>query len=261
MISSKKQYSLSNKIHLFLRKVTYFSKSILKTMNEAEHLTLTVVGVLVLFGFYLIQADYTLFRAYVREDGFIEWLTVFLLFFCSVLCLVRLIKLKKYRTARFLIFLTLAAFMFFFAAAEEISWGQRIFGIESSNFFLEHNSQNETNIHNLVYQKIKINKLVFSLMLGSAIGLYLVVLPVVYKRNLKIKNFIDSIAVPIPRNYQIVIFAFLAILINSIDVKDQWELLEMVAAFMFFAIFLNPVNKEIFIAGKKLKDLKDKFWE
>ena len=33
-------------------------------------------------------------------------------------------------------------------ALEEISWGQRIFGIESPEFFLGHNYQQETNIHN-----------------------------------------------------------------------------------------------------------------
>ncbi len=32
---------------------------------------------------------------------------------------------------------------------EEISWGQRIFGIESSEFFIQHSTQKETNIHNL----------------------------------------------------------------------------------------------------------------
>ena len=202
-------------------------------------------------GLYLMQTDYVLYRAYVRENGFVEWLTVFLLMFSSALFFFRLIKLKKNKDKRFLMFLTFAALIFFFAAAEEISWGQRIFGIESSDFFIKHNSQNETNIHNLVYQKIKINKLVFSLMLGSAIGLYLLVLPIVYKRNLKIKHFFDSIAVPIARNYQIIIFLFFAILINSFDDKEQWELLEMAASFLFFSIFLNPVNKDIFMVEKE----------
>lgn len=40
------------------------------------------------------------------------------------------------------------ALMFFVIAMEEISWGQRIFDVESSEFFLEHNMQNEINLHN-----------------------------------------------------------------------------------------------------------------
>jgi hypothetical protein len=35
-------------------------------------------------------------------------------------------------------------------AGEEISWGQRIFGIESPPFFASHNVQGETNLHNLL---------------------------------------------------------------------------------------------------------------
>ena len=39
--------------------------------------------------------------------------------------------------------------VFFVIGMEEISWFQRVLEIESNEFFLEHNVQNETNLHNL----------------------------------------------------------------------------------------------------------------
>jgi hypothetical protein len=42
--------------------------------------------------------------------------------------------------------LTVAAFL---AAMEEISWGQHVWGFASPDFFLRHNRQRETNLHNL----------------------------------------------------------------------------------------------------------------
>ncbi|MCZ7674723.1 MAG: hypothetical protein M5U35_00845 [Roseovarius sp.] len=42
------------------------------------------------------------------------------------------------------------AIVFFFGAGEEMSWGQRIFGWESGEYFQQHNFQGETNLHNLV---------------------------------------------------------------------------------------------------------------
>ncbi len=35
-------------------------------------------------------------------------------------------------------------------AGEEVSWGQRLFGIEPPSFFLRHNAQGEMNLHNLL---------------------------------------------------------------------------------------------------------------
>lgn len=43
----------------------------------------------------------------------------------------------------------LIAFVFLMIGLEEISYGQRIFDIQSNEFFLTHNLQGETNLHNL----------------------------------------------------------------------------------------------------------------
>jgi len=49
------------------------------------------------------------------------------------------------------LFLLLLAVAFFFAAGEEISWGQRLFGWETPASLARLNEQNETTIHNLAF--------------------------------------------------------------------------------------------------------------
>ena len=43
------------------------------------------------------------------------------------------------------------ALLYFFGGGEEISWGQRIFGIETPEALMETNTQEEINIHNLAF--------------------------------------------------------------------------------------------------------------
>ena len=75
------------------------------------------------------------------EDSLLEWATVILaliasiLFFCSG------------SIGSPFAFLLCIAWLIF--ALEEISWGQRIFDFESPQFFMTHNRQQETNLHNL----------------------------------------------------------------------------------------------------------------
>ena len=53
------------------------------------------------------------------------------------------------------------ALIFFMAAGEEVSWGQRIIGWESGEFFLQHNKQEETNLHNLMVGDVHLTKSLF----------------------------------------------------------------------------------------------------
>jgi hypothetical protein len=68
--------------------------------------------------------------------------------------------------------MVLMGLVFVFGAGEEISWGQRILNIESSEFFVKHNAQREINIHNLIVNGKKINKIIFGTSLGVCIGAY-----------------------------------------------------------------------------------------
>ena len=81
-----------------------------------------------------------------REDSILEWGTVVLALIASVFFFT-----SGVLGSRFAFILCIAWLIF---ALEEISWGQRIFGIESPEFFLRHNYQQETNIHNFFINRL-----------------------------------------------------------------------------------------------------------
>lgn len=85
----------------------------------------------------------------IREDGLIEWATA--LGFAVAGGFAALLASRLWRDRRVilsLLYAGLAAGMAF-AALEEISWGQRVFGIESPEYFVEHSTKEEINVHNL----------------------------------------------------------------------------------------------------------------
>ncbi|MBK8021614.1 MAG: hypothetical protein IPK19_09330 [Chloroflexi bacterium] len=86
-----------------------------------------------------------------REDSVIEWLTVIVFIvggFYAGLSAGRL--LRRRRWALGLVF-SGVALMAIFIAGEEISWGQRILGIETPEWMAEINWQGELNLHNTDY--------------------------------------------------------------------------------------------------------------
>ena len=107
--------------------------------------------------------------------------------------------------------------VFVFGAGEEISWGQRILNIESSEFFVKHNAQREINIHNLIVNGKKINKIIFGTSLGVCIGAYFLILPIVYTKIDGIKHLVNRFAIPIPRVFHIISYIILIILVSMVD--------------------------------------------
>lgn len=89
------------------------------------------------------------------EDQFFENVGAIGLFFTSVVFLYGFFKAKKkptvslfyYRLQMLLLFFF--ALLFFFGAGEEISWGQRIFNINTPETLAAINSQEELNVHNI----------------------------------------------------------------------------------------------------------------
>ncbi|MBX3013222.1 MAG: hypothetical protein KF832_17015 [Caldilineaceae bacterium] len=129
---------------------------------------LLVTGVVsALFG----KAAYLWFTG---EDGFAENLQQ--LFNALALAWAALIMHRYWRTGERLIaglYLLLCVGLIFLIG-EEISWGQRIFGWETQGVMAEINTQNETNIHNLVGAKTAFK---WIQLLVGAYGLLPLVLP------------------------------------------------------------------------------------
>ena len=85
-----------------------------------------------------------------RENSWYENGTVLLLLISVGVCLHASFRRSKYAiTKRDSLILLFVAFVLFIAALEEVSWGQMIFDFTPSQFILEHNVQEEFNLHNL----------------------------------------------------------------------------------------------------------------
>jgi hypothetical protein len=77
-----------------------------------------------------------------QEDRIVEWGTVWLFLAAGVIGIRNSIRQRR-------IFDGLVALFCFFIAGEEFSWGQRLLGFYSPEYFLANNFQQEVNIHNL----------------------------------------------------------------------------------------------------------------
>jgi len=201
---------------------------------------------MILTGMVLFVIDQSLFRAYVQEDGIIEWLTVAALVCGMIICLTRTIRLRNKKTLFFLSGTVFFALVFLFGAGEEISWGERIFNLGTLDFFQKYNAQKERNLHNLVVYGVKINKLVFSKILGIVAVIYTILLPYLYRKKRGIKKFVDSLAIPIPMVHHVLSILLVLILINLIPDSKIGELLEFGGSYIFVLIVLYPYNKDIF---------------
>lgn len=101
---------------------------------------------LIMVSFAVIAAQFpTLYIWLTYEDLFGEWCQ-FYLFAIALILSVRL-ALARSEFAVFFAFLALACL---YVCGEEISWGQRLFNLETPQFFQQHNLQQETNLHNFI---------------------------------------------------------------------------------------------------------------
>ena len=97
---------------------------------------------------YLRAADPIRYLVLIREDALVEWLTVVWLLLGG---LVLLATARRERSVRLRWVWLLGGAALLFGAGEEISWGQRILGLATPDFLLALNTQNELNVHNIIF--------------------------------------------------------------------------------------------------------------
>ncbi len=213
-----------------------------KLINPLEVSLYAILTIFIGYGIFLGQTNTEQFTFYIREDGLVEYLTAIFLFLASVVALYRIFEYRKLKKPLWILTASVLAFLFFFAAGEEISWGQRIFNIESSDFFLENNIQDETNFHNLLVGDTNLNILIFSKIMLLVMISYFVFSRILYAKTKIIRNLVNSFRVPLPQLRQIIVMLSLNLIIAAFYVKKISELHEITFAFIFFIIFLNPAK-------------------
>lgn len=209
-------------------------------LDLVEKAVLFVLTVTMLIATYWAFYAKEQFAAFVQEDSVAEYATAAFFGVMALLCLKRSwaylkAKMKLAAVTWFGLFL-----MTFFVFGEEISWGQRLFDIQSGEFFKEFNTQDETNLHNLKFNGVSLNRLIFSKIVTIAMGIYFLVLPFIVTRWSWLKGVFSKWQIPLPKNFHILAILFCTFVIMVIPVPKNWELWEMAFSFVFFLILYRP---------------------
>ena len=200
---------------------------------------LLLVMILGSFMYYLNPA---LYNTTIQEDALIENITALTLLAISMFLLFRLIRVGSSKNIEWIIFNIFLILILFFGFGEEISWGQRIFSIESNEYFSENNLQGETNIHNLKLFGLKINEVVFTYVLGLIFGFYIFISSYIFKKNQYFKKIVNRYGIPLPRMYHSIGFVIATLIITTIPHSRVWERWECFNVLLLFMIFLKPYN-------------------
>lgn len=139
----------------------------LKAAWVANILILATVGIAAA----LDKASSDLYYRFVQEDEILEWASFWAFAIAAVVAALSAVAQKR-STGRIPWFQAGVSLFCFAVAMEEISWGQRILGYRPPSYFLEHNFQQELNVHNVMdtsLRKLAIKVIMFG---------YGVVLPV-----------------------------------------------------------------------------------
>lgn len=212
-----------------------------KLITGTEIAVGTILFIFIAYGMYLGHfVGLDAFLDYVTEDGPVEWPTALFLFFTSLVCLYRVFQYRKMKRPLWLLTLGGLAVLFFFAAGEEISWGQRLLGIESGEFFLEHNKQAETNLHNLIVKGQNLNILIFSRLMFSVLIIYFAFSRLMVLKIPVIRKLVNNFRIPLPKNQHIIMMLVATLMVLLINLTKESELHELSFALVFFLILLNP---------------------
>ena len=242
-------YSIGHLIHTRCNHIRFG----LPPLKDGVEFALVVFAAsFVTFAIFLADSNPDNFRhVFTVEDGFIEWCTVLVLLWAMTVCARRVWILRHVRSPLFLGVTALLGLFCLFGAGEEISWGQRLLGLETPEYLREINSQGEIGLHNIVVEidgePVKINKLVFGTGLAIAMALYLFVVTPLYRTKPQISRLLHKIGAPMPRNYQMMGYLLVVATVELfVDSSKRGEMTELAGAIIFALNIAYPYNPWIF---------------
>lgn len=188
-----------------------------------------------------------------REDGPAEWATAIMAWLAGLLALYH--TLRTWQTTR-----TINWFALVFGVAclligfEEISWGQRLFGIETPTGIARYNTKDETNLHNMFPLLTGLKTRYISSVIVLIYGMTLPILSLAAQ----IRRAFDRYNVIVPGLSLVPLF-FVSGLLAFFDqpTGEEEELAEMlIAAGFFLTIVLHLIRVGVRPTG--LADVKDR---
>jgi len=193
-------------------------------------ISLGLFPILLIFFIVLYQHDYRAYLELLAEDGIVENIQFFFLLLTALLSLWTI----RRRFNIYHWFYPALALCCIFFALEEISWGQRIFDMDTSNWFMIMNEQNEINIHNVIQKRYNI---LTKYTVGIVFFIYGVILPPI-NRYTRINKVFNRVHFIIPPLY--LIPGFLMGTLLMIDIPSTFEE-EIGELFFSLCLFLFTV--------------------
>ena len=128
-----------------------FYSNMIQNWKQQLKLMLSLFPIVFVICTVLVKSNYPdwYMALMAREDSLIEWLTFICYFIVFIVSFSISITFYRRNSTPFFFIYMLLSIGSFFIAMEEISWGQRIFNVSSSEFFIEYNYQKEISIHNI----------------------------------------------------------------------------------------------------------------
>jgi len=236
----------------------------MKSAEKKRYIAYVVLMTLIIVSCYIVFFVFPeeVIRTITKEDGLYEYTGALSLFITSLLFLIAF--MRQGGGADFLLFkanrnywFLILAFVFLLGGGEEISWGQRIFGWETSEGYSQINRQNETNIHNLEpFRGIFSPNYIFTYFWMS----FCVIIPIVNAFSLPISKLIARTGFPLVPLWLGLFFliGYIPSLILKATVKDALihsvtEVKEACLSTLF--IFIS-----IYFLRKSAQERNDKRW-
>jgi hypothetical protein len=132
------------------------------------------------------------------------------------------------------------AALLLFLGMEEISWGQRVFGVETPEFFASRNLQSETNLHN--FSSAYANRLFYSSVFLVGVGL-----PSLAIFNSRFSPFVSRLGVQLPQPQLIVPFVLAFTFASPEWIATAPEFVALVTAALIglsIALKTNVLNRD-----------------
>jgi hypothetical protein len=190
---------------------------------------------------YALHPD--LYYRSAQEDQILEWST-FWAFVLGAVAYAAAAKSQRRRTGGLPWFFVGVSAFCVLVAMEEISWGQRLIGYRPPGYFLEHNFQQELNLHNIGGDGIR-QWTYMTIVVG-----YGVILPLV-GFIASLRRFCDRLGIRTPSPFMIPSYAATAIIyvIYPWTFSGEWSELMLGLAMLFTALqHLEPTVRTRAIA-------------
>ena len=256
---------------LFRKKIERFIE---KSLDESKNSSVNIkynyekeIG-FVMLPLFIFFCSYVIFLALydiesysrlIKEDGIVEYFSAIFWFLSAIIVCFHTIKLSRGKINRYQLISNMLLMTFFIVCSgEEISWGQRLFGIETPELLKPFNVQNEITLHNIGSISV------FSNTFFLLTVVFFLFVPFLIQKHTRIKNLLYFFHFPIPNRFAMYIYIvslfvwiFIGLRFGTLGFHpysvfpEQYytqmddEIFELFAAYSFFCFSIFNYAKDV----------------